>query len=856
MRIAILFVIFIFTCALGGALSAADSPAAPGSGWKAGIARVAITPQEPLWLAGYGGRDRPANEKIHDLWIKVLALEDARGSRAIAVTGDVLGFPRVLYEHLASEIERRFGLGRAQVLLAASHTHSGPVLRDSLLPCYPLDDAMLARIEAYSDALEEKILGAAGEAIAKLEPARLLAGEGRAGFAVNRRANREADVPRLLAENAPLAGPVDHTVPVLAVRAQDGRLAALLFGYACHCTNLDTYLWCGDYAGFAQIAIEKAHAGATAMFWAGCGADQNPLPRRSLPLCEMYGTMLAAAVEEVLRVPMRPLAPRLRTASASATLAYEKNPTREDLDAAARSSNPVRARWALRMRKIIDAGGTFETTYPYPVTAWRLGDQLWIHLGGEAVVDYALLYRREFGSASWIAAFANDCMGYIPSRRVWEEGGYEGGALFEYDLPADRWTSDVEERVSEAVGRAVREATSIARVEKKLYLAHPRAGAAALVSTAYVGPDLERMEVRGVEARDDLPSEIGIRFSNDNGRTWSESVPRPDALTIRSGIEVREHEGCVFFDPVAGVLAGAWLRQIARDGLWHNFTYVRLSRDHGRTWTAPVQLRYEDGKEFDPANPIDPAFLARNQAYFGSSFIRHSNGTLLFAVAHANAPDDPDNDRRPWRMGSVIFIGRWDPDRKDYAWTAGGRATISPDISSRGLMEPDLAELRDGRVLIIWRGSNTSKTPGRKWWSVSADGGKTLAEVRELTYDDGARFYSPSSYHRLIRHTVTGRLYWIGNISRVPPRGNWPRYPLIIAEVDEERLALRRSTVTIIDDRSRGEDEEVQFSNFSLIEDRETHAFELILTLYGADPSNVFNADAYRYTVTLGEAAP
>ncbi|MBN1421148.1 MAG: neutral/alkaline non-lysosomal ceramidase N-terminal domain-containing protein [Planctomycetes bacterium] len=503
--------VIIIACSLAG----------PGEGWKAGIARVAITPEEPLWLAGYGGRDHPATGKIHDLWIKVLALEDARGSRAVVVTGDVLGFPRVMYEHLAGEFERRFGLDRARILLAASHTHSGPVLRESLLPYYPLDAAMLERIEAYSDALEAKILDAAGRAIANAEPARLLAGEGRAGFAVNRRENREADVPRLLAENIALAGPVDHTVPVLAVRAQDGHLIALLFGYACHCTNLDTYLWCGDYAGFAQIALEEAHAGAAALFWAGCGADQNPLPRRSLTLCRMYGTMLAAAVEEVLRAPMRPLEPRLRAAFAPATLAYEKNPTREDLEAAARSSNPVRARWARRMRAILDAGGTFAKDYPYPVTAWRLGDQLWIHLGGEAVVDYAIRCRREFGSATWVAAFANDCMGYIPSRRVWEEGGYEGGALAEYDLPAERWTGDVEDRVFAAIERAVREANAIARIEKSLYLRHPRPGAAALVSMAYAGPALERMEVRGVEARDDPPSEIGIRFSEDDGRTWT-----------------------------------------------------------------------------------------------------------------------------------------------------------------------------------------------------------------------------------------------------------------------------------------------------------------------------------------------
>ena len=47
-------------------------------------------------------------------------------------------------------------------------------------------------------------------------------------------------------------------------------------------------------------------------------------------------------------------------------------------------------------------------------------------------------------------------MAYIPSRRVWEEGGYEGGYLGEYGLPAMRWTADVEDRITAGVERLVK----------------------------------------------------------------------------------------------------------------------------------------------------------------------------------------------------------------------------------------------------------------------------------------------------------------------------------------------------------------------------------------------------------------
>jgi hypothetical protein len=116
-------------------------------------------------------------------------------------------------------------------------------------------------------------------------------------------------------------------------------------------------------------------------------------------------------------------------------------------------------------------------------------------------------------------------------------------------------------------------------------------------------------------------------------------------------------------------------------------------------------------------------------------------------LAHANAPGDPENDKRGWKLGSLCLIGKWNAKAKDYAWTAGQRVEASATLSARGLMEPALAELQDGRVLVVWRGTATPQTPGRKWFSISADGGRTLEPVAEWKYSDGSQFYSPSSIH-------------------------------------------------------------------------------------------------------------
>ena len=423
--------------------------AAPAS-WKAGVAKAAITPTERMWMAGYGARNRPAEGKLMELWIKVLALEDAHGHRAVILTSDTLGIPQSIYRNVCARLKARFGLEPEQVLLSASHTHCGPVLRGALYDIYPLDDEQRRLIERYSAQLETNMIETIGKALSDLTPVRLAAGQGTTDFAVNRRDNVERDVPKLIQESA-LKGPVDHAVPVLAVFLPDGQLKAVLFGYACHNTVMDFYQWSGDYAGFAQLALEKSHTNATALFFIGCGGDQNPLPRHGLELAERYGNMLAAAVEEVLLVPPKTLSPELATAMETVSLHLGEAPTAAELEKLKSAKEDYTRRWATRLSHELKSGQNFIRTYPYPVQAWRLGDQLLITLGGETVVDYALSFKRKFGARTWVAGYCNDVMTYVPSLRVLKEGGYEGGgAMVYYGLPSV-WGTKVEEVIVSAV---------------------------------------------------------------------------------------------------------------------------------------------------------------------------------------------------------------------------------------------------------------------------------------------------------------------------------------------------------------------------------------------------------------------
>jgi hypothetical protein len=242
---------------------------------------------------------------------------------------------------------------------------------------------------------------------------------------------------------------------VLSVRDEQGQVRAVVFGYACHATVLSFYQWCGDYPGFAQRELEKAYPGAVALFWAGCGADQNPLPRRRVELAEKYGKELAAAVDAVLQnkqKPMLAIGGTLSHSYAEIDLPFADLPTREQLvkDSTAKDRYvAVRAKMLLEQ---LAAKGSLRGTYPYPVQAWQLGDgPTLLALGGEVVVDYALRLKKELGEErTWVAGYANDVMAYIPSLRVLKEGGYEGGgAMVYYGLPTV-WSPRVEERIVKA----------------------------------------------------------------------------------------------------------------------------------------------------------------------------------------------------------------------------------------------------------------------------------------------------------------------------------------------------------------------------------------------------------------------
>jgi Neutral/alkaline non-lysosomal ceramidase, N-terminal len=218
-------------------LSAAALPAA---GFRAGVGRADITPTGPVWLSGYAARTRPSEGAIHKLWARALAIESGNGQRIVIVSTDVIGIPRGVSDDVAARIGKQHGIKRAQLLLNASHTHTGPVVWSNLNNLTDFPQAEKEKLVVYTRKFADDIVAAIDMAMRDLAPATVSYSAGSVGFATNRRGPSRP-------------GPTDHTVPVLKIAAPGGKLRAILFGYACHNTTLtaENYQLSGDYAGFA-----------------------------------------------------------------------------------------------------------------------------------------------------------------------------------------------------------------------------------------------------------------------------------------------------------------------------------------------------------------------------------------------------------------------------------------------------------------------------------------------------------------------------------------------------------------------------------------------------------------------------
>lgn len=418
--------------------------------------------------------------------------------------------------------------------------------------------------------------------------------------------------------------------------------------------------------------------------------------------------------------------------------------------------------------------------------------------------------------------------------------------------------------------------SSIGKIKREVYFPFPEEGVAVVVGTGcYTGKGFYREETLSYQSSSDWAHNHQMRVSEDGGGTWSKWRLRHREWPKQGGFTEKEAPLARCYDPVSGkmvqfvlqrILIGEGSEALAKSWTQEEPTYFdhnfwQLSEDEGRTWGELQQLRYEDGPPFDPNDWGNEEYLRTNRIYGSLNAVVTREGSIVYPAG--GIPLRITDRGKKETVASVrCFIAKWNAKRGTYRWEISNPIYVPHPISGRGLLEPSIAELSDGRLFLVMRGSNVVpipegwhgkvETPGRKWMSVSKDGGRTWTAVSELRYDTGEQFYSPSALAKMFRHSLTGKLYWFGNITPTLPQGNLPRYPLYIAEVEESIPALKKDTLTVIDDRdSKTDTEELQLSNFDLFENPETGDIELHMTRFGETYGNIWTANAYKYTITL-----
>ncbi len=381
-----------WVCRAAAPLTAQAKPTAPRIALRAGAARVDITPDAPVALEGYLNPENRISTGVHDrLYARAIAFE-AGSERLVLVSCDLgtLEFG----PYFVRAITERWGLDPGRILLCATHTHSAPQL--SLNDGYPHPNN--AR---YTHVLERQLVDVTGRALASLAPAVLSAARGRAAVGVSRR--KPVDGRIEMAPNP--EGAADPDVQVLRVSRPAGPPFAILFGYASHARSLRgaNRLVSGDIFGIAEQVVERSRGGLVAAAFAGTSGDVDPVevvdgfeaPPGSTPPTIRLGTILG---DEVVR---------------AAGAAQPVPPPAGVRTAAARVLLPPKTAGLTKWVDVIVAA---------------VGNVAFVGLDCEASVEIGLAIKRASPFPStFVITNCNGWVGYLPTARQHEEGGYEPG---------------------------------------------------------------------------------------------------------------------------------------------------------------------------------------------------------------------------------------------------------------------------------------------------------------------------------------------------------------------------------------------------------------------------------------------
>ncbi|MFC1713251.1 neutral/alkaline non-lysosomal ceramidase N-terminal domain-containing protein [Candidatus Poribacteria bacterium] len=375
---------------------------------KVGVSKHEMTPDRPAWLAGYAARNKPS-EAVHDpLFVTAIVFDDGN-ARLAMVSADLCFVPTSVKERIAPKVEAEASMPPEHLIIAATHTHSGPVTSGDNL------DA------EWLESLGDKILMAINEAASSMVSAKISVGVGTCDVGTNRR-ERRTDGSITLGNNPD--GARDRQVGVISICSESGTPVVTLINYGCHGTALgqENYIISADYMGAAVRQVQEEIEGVVT-FFNGAPGNVDPYHHFTVDFdcVEELGEGLAVEVKRVLREKM---------VEAESTPIYV---------------NPIEIGLPLRTPREEDGN-------PISVIGTsiiRIGDLQFVAFPGEMFAQTSnVLKARSSAKCPFVIGYlCGKSAGYLPVRWAYQSGGYE--------IKTTRHSPDAEEIYVNIVSRLI-----------------------------------------------------------------------------------------------------------------------------------------------------------------------------------------------------------------------------------------------------------------------------------------------------------------------------------------------------------------------------------------------------------------
>ncbi len=415
---------------------------------KIGVGKRTLPSPIGEYLGGFASRTEPCKGVLDDLFVKAALFKD-RGNTFLIVSLDVVCLNTALSDEIRQMICSSFGIKTESILLATSHTHSGPEIRTGFkwLPdfrsCTP----------GYISQVKECILESVELALSDLEEVHLFYGIGQSDIGVNRRLPLNGKI--IFGPNP--QGPVDKDVPVIKGVVEDGTIKVILFSYACHPSAMASSFATTDYVGAAYRLIERT-LGTTALFLQGFGGNikTDITEGKKFKEAEYEGVIalgerLGREVIKACNSPMDEIEPNLYSASVKVSIPFSRIPDNEEIEEKLKNGNIYEKSWAASIKdeRILPKHIDME------IQRIDLGTELSIlALSAEPVIEYLPLLRNIVTNMRIVPiGYSNGVIGYVGVSEHYKEGGYEVEGWYIHYLYPSPFAPQIQDIILQGVQR-------------------------------------------------------------------------------------------------------------------------------------------------------------------------------------------------------------------------------------------------------------------------------------------------------------------------------------------------------------------------------------------------------------------